>query len=76
LIFGIAIWRGFRLSHRIWGPVIPLRRQINDLKNGNYQARIQLRPGDEFVELAEDLNALAHSLEKSRPPAAGVQRLN
>jgi len=60
-------------AHRMIGPMVPIRRQIEALKNGDYSARATLRKRDAFVELAEDLNELAHMLEehgKGREPPA------
>jgi methyl-accepting chemotaxis protein len=60
-------------GHRMIGPVLPLRRQIEALKNGDYGARVRLRKRDAFKEIAEDLNQLAQVLEehgKEREPTA------
>jgi methyl-accepting chemotaxis protein len=60
-------------AHRMVGPMVPIRRQIEALKNGDYSARVTLRKGDAFCELAEDLNELARMLEeqgKEREPSA------
>ena len=51
---------------RLVGPTIALRRQVESLKNGDYQARVRLRQGDAFGELADDLNELAGLLESER----------
>lgn len=45
-------------SHRLLGPVVAFRRHLEALKNGDYGARIQLRKGDPFTDVAEDLNDL------------------
>lgn len=50
-------------SHRLLGPVIPIRRHIESLCEGNYATRITLRKGDEFQDIAEDLNRLATILQ-------------
>ena len=49
-------------SHRMLGPVVPLRRHVEALKNGDYASRIQLRKRDAHGELADDLNELASLL--------------
>jgi HAMP domain-containing protein len=54
------------LSHRIFGPSVPIRRMIRELNEGNYSTRISLRKYDEFKELAADLNQLAETLEKHK----------
>lgn len=60
----LLIGAGFYLSHRIYGPMVPIKRQIVALINGQYEARGKLRPKDEFHELMELLNQLAVSLEE------------
>ncbi|MGE0633793.1 MAG: HAMP domain-containing protein [Pseudobdellovibrionaceae bacterium] len=64
LVFGFAtfiFW--FIASHRIFGPVVAIRRQLENLNSGRYEARIKLRKTDEFHEIAEDLNRLAETLQ-------------
>ncbi|MBW2230631.1 MAG: hypothetical protein JRH17_09605 [Deltaproteobacteria bacterium] len=55
--------------HRLVGPTVALRRQVEALKNGDYSARVALRKHDAFVELADDLNELAGLLEQGEKPA-------
>lgn len=50
-------------SHRIFGPLVPIRRQVQNLIKGDYDFQIKLRKNDELKELAEELNALAVSLK-------------
>lgn len=56
-----ALWVIY--SHRIFGPMVPLRRHVQQLSAGDYASRIHLRGRDEFKPLADDLNALAEILE-------------
>ncbi|MES2963344.1 MAG: hypothetical protein V4760_05605 [Bdellovibrionota bacterium] len=55
---------GVALSHRIFGPAVPIRRLIQDLRKGNYAARAHLRKRDEFQDVVAELNGLAADLEK------------
>jgi hypothetical protein len=56
LVAGLCI--GY--SHRLIGPVVALRRQIQALKDGNYRARTKLRKSDTaFLEMGADLDELA-----------------
>lgn len=64
----IAIIYGLRLSHQIYGPLVPIQRHIKSLVDGDYSSRIHLREGDEFKELEGSLNALAANLERAMPP--------
>ncbi len=63
-ILGIfTIFMGIRLSNRIYGPLIPLQRHIQNLKQGMYSSRVILRRNDELTELRDSLNELAAVLE-------------
>jgi methyl-accepting chemotaxis protein len=53
-------------THRLIGPTIAFRRHVRALIDGNYSSRINLRKGDAFVEVAEDLNSLAEHLGKKK----------
>lgn len=55
------------LSHKIYGPVVAIKRCIESLQNGDYSARLTLRQGDDLLELRDALNHLAESLEKRHP---------
>ena len=53
-------------SHRLIGPVVALRRQIQALKDGNYRARTKLRKSDTaFLDMADDLDELAKILGRA-----------
>lgn len=60
----VAFNVGVFLTHRIFGAVVPIRRLIGDLKQGQYTARVHLRTQDELHELADDLNELAACLDE------------
>lgn len=74
-VFGLALialtslahW--LLLSHRIFGPTIPIRRHVQKLAEGDYSTRLKLRGGDEFQELVSDLNHLAETLESRKSQA-------
>ncbi len=53
-------------SHRMLGPVVPLRKHVEKLCDGNYDDRIRLRKHDEFKELAADLNRLTEILKNKK----------
>ena len=51
--------------HRLMGPTIALRRQIRQLRRGNYGARVEMRKTEVmFSELSQELNDLAGTLER------------
>jgi signal transduction histidine kinase len=59
-----AILIGIRLSHRIYGPMVPFRRHIDALKKGEFSSRIRLRKDDDLIEIRDALNDLAITLEE------------
>jgi methyl-accepting chemotaxis protein len=63
--FTIAVI-GVALSHRIFGPMVPLVRHIRNLAAGDFSSRAHLRRGDFLAELANELNTLAENLEAGR----------
>jgi len=52
------------ITHKMVGPTVAFRRHIRNLVDGNFQSRVNLRQGDAFTEVADDLNFLAETLEK------------
>jgi len=57
VIFVAAMWRAsIRSSHRVAGPVYAACRELDKLKEGDLRLYVQLRPNDEFRELAEAIN--------------------
>ena len=51
--------------HRMMGPTIALRRQIRELRRGNYGSRVAMRSTEvTFSELGNEINDLAETLEK------------
>lgn len=63
LFFG-SVGLGIRLSQRIYGPMVAIRRHIRSLIEGNYDSRVTLRDSDHFREIGKDLNKLAESLKR------------
>ena len=53
-------------THRIIGPAMPLMRHIRALQDGFYIHRVKLRRHDFFQEMADELNALAETLEQRK----------
>jgi hypothetical protein len=65
IAFMTLIW-----CHRMVGPVVAFRRMLASLIAGDLSARVQLRRGFAFHDLADDLNALADQMSRE----AGVSR--
>jgi hypothetical protein len=51
-------------THRLIGPTLPIRRHIKALRDGLYSHRVVLRKHDGLQDVADDLNALAKTLEE------------
>ena len=63
-IQAFAFLLGLFMSHKVFGPLVPIRRLVEDLKNGNPGQPVHLRKTDEpiLLDLAHDLNELAQKL--------------
>lgn len=55
---------GILVSHRLFGPQVPMQRLIEDLIEGRFSSRGTLRKNDEFQDLMAALNRLASNLEE------------
>lgn len=60
-------------AHRLLGPLVPIRRRLEGMKNGDYTSRIYLREGDLYGEIAEDLNELAQLLRDQEKRATAAE---
>lgn len=58
-----------RLSHRYCGPAWRILRTLEAVRRGERPEPIRLRRGDEFQELAEELNGVLRQLGALDPPA-------
>lgn len=55
------------ISHRIVGPIFAIKRSLELLNRGEIQqAKVKLREGDEFKDVADLLNSAIDSLSKHR----------
>lgn len=52
------------LSHRIYGPLVPIKKFITQIREGDYAARVSIRDDDELHDLVTELNEMAVTLEK------------
>jgi methyl-accepting chemotaxis protein len=59
-------------THRLVGPTIAFRRHIRAISDGDFKLRTNLRPGDAFSEVADDLNKLSEKLGGSANRSANV----
>ena len=67
LIFtGFNFWYGVRLSHRIAGPMVQIKRVLERATKGEYKSRIKLRSNDYLHEISDELNLLLEKLENQQ----------
>ncbi len=52
-----------RETHKVAGPLVPIKRHIQNLTQGNFASRVSIRPSDTIHDVAEELNRLATNLE-------------
>ncbi len=61
----LAIAAAVLLGRRVVRPIEVLRQGAARLEAGQLDARLEVKTGDEFEELAEDFNRMAHRLQDS-----------
>jgi methyl-accepting chemotaxis protein len=66
IIMIIAIVVGISVTHRVAGPIYRMQSDIERALSGESHARVRLRRGDAFPELAEKVNELIERLDESR----------
>jgi len=66
LLFVLAV-AGMALyfSHRSAGPLFQFKRVFDQIRKGQVESRIHLRPRDDFHEVAKSFNEMMDSLTKS-----------
>lgn len=63
---GTTLVLSARYTHQIFGPLVSIRRFIDELLAGKNPAPIKLRASDQLQDLAARLNALAEIVAESR----------
>jgi nitrogen fixation/metabolism regulation signal transduction histidine kinase len=58
-----AFLGGVFLSHKIIGPVRRLENMLSDINKGKFDVHIELRTGDDFKGISEQINTLAKKLK-------------
>ena len=71
VVCGMAVGAAILLGRRVVGPIEVLRRGAARLEAGELDARLALKSGDEFEELAEDFNRMAGRLQNAH---AGLEQ--
>ncbi len=55
---------GLSITHHFYGPLVPILRKLEKMKEGNFSEPIHLRKEDELKQLASAINELSESMEK------------
>ncbi len=59
-------WEGLYMTHKIVGPWVRIRKILEEIGNGNFSLRVNLRKADEFQDVASWINNMCDKLEKLR----------
>jgi len=73
-LFPLFVSDTIRYSHRFVGPITRVRSVLRALAAGESPARIQLRPGDHWGEIAEEINLLITEMERLKGLAKAEQK--
>lgn len=60
----LATLLGIKVSHATAGPLYHFKRVFNEIKNGKTDARVRLRPGDDFKDVANAFNEMMDAVQK------------
>lgn len=65
LISPLIFILGLLFSHKIAGPIYRIEKTIDEISKGNLTLKIKLRQGDEFWDLADIINIMTDSFNKT-----------
>jgi len=67
IVFVIGVsFIGLVMSHRTAGPLYHFKRVFDSIREGNNDARINLRPKDDFLDVAKSFNDMMDKVLKKR----------
>jgi len=72
LLLPVIVYDTIKLTHRLVGPLLRLRRGMRELAAGKPVEKIRFREGDFWQEFADEFNALVDRIECATP-AAGAE---
>jgi methyl-accepting chemotaxis protein len=62
----ITAFIGIKMSHRTAGPMYHFKRIFGDIKNGKMEARVRLRPDDDFKDVANAFNEMMDTVSSAK----------
>ena len=68
VLLPVAAWDAITFVHRFVGPLVRVRRGLQDLAAGQAIHPIKFRDGDYLPELRDDFNAMLESLQRRGVP--------
>jgi methyl-accepting chemotaxis protein len=63
LVIGVGL-AGIVITHRVAGPIYKMKKQLRDLRRGDYEIPAPLRKGDELVEFFEEFRKMVGELRR------------
>ena len=57
-VFLILLWAAVVISHRLSGPIERLKKEMDEIAQGNRSRRIKLRKNDDLKPVADSINKL------------------
>jgi methyl-accepting chemotaxis protein len=63
LVIGVGL-AGIVVTHRVAGPIYKMKKQLRDLRRGNYEVPAPLRKGDELVDFFEEFRKMVGELRR------------
>lgn len=63
LVIGVGL-AGIVVTHKIAGPIYKMKKQLRDLRKGNYDVPAPLRKGDELVDFFEEFRRMVGELRR------------
>jgi hypothetical protein len=76
LLLPMFILDSFKLSNRFAGPIGRVRRALRDIAEGKPYKPLDLRQGDFWPEIAQELNAAVEALTKEKATEEGNLELS
>ncbi len=70
VLFPIILFRSVRFSHRFAGPMVRVRRTLQELARGESPPPMQFRKNDYWLDLANDINEVSVVVSQLRSASA------
>jgi len=68
LLLPIVAWDSVKFAHRLVGPLVRVRRSLQDLAAGEAIQPVRFRKGDYLLELRDDFNTMLEAFQRRGVP--------